>query len=144
MNEAFCFAYILLFLFLPVETRPIVGMLLGFVVGVTVDLFYDTGGIHGASSVLLMYLRTKWLDLVIPQGGFDPGETPTIFTAGFRWYLGYVIPLIFIHHLILFFLEAYDFSFFWLTFRKVIFSMLFTFLAILLIQYIFLRKTTRS
>ena len=144
MYEASSFVYILLFLFIPIETRPIIGMLLGFLVGITIDVFYDMGGIHGASSVLLMYLRAKWLDLVVPQGGFDSGETPTVFTAGFRWYMGYAIPLIFIHHLTLFFLEAFDFSLFWITLRKVIFSMLFSFLAILLVQYIFLKKTTRS
>jgi hypothetical protein len=52
----------------------------------------------------------------------------------------YSIPLVFLHHAVLFFTEAGGFGIFWFTLSKVMTSLLFTMSIILLLQYAGLRR----
>ena len=139
-DYAFCFIYIYYMLGLPVDLRPIAAIFIGFGMGLSIDFFYDTGGIHAAASVLIMFLRDKWLNSITPQGGFDVGVSPSIRVSGFSWYSGYALPIILIHQVTLFFLESYGFSLFWFTLYKAILSSLFTFVMCLVLQVLFVRR----
>jgi amino acid permease len=55
---------------------------------------------------------------------------------GFQWFLVYSLPLVFLHHVVLFFVEAGGFSMFWFTMLKVIGSVCFTMVVIILLQYL--------
>lgn len=136
-HTAFCFLYVLYLLLLPVETNPLALMGIGFVMGLTVDMFYDSIGLHAFACVLLMYVRNYWLNSVTPQGGYDSNATPSMALAGVQWFLIYSVPLIFLHHAVLFFIEVGGFSMFWFTLWKVITSTLFTTLVILIAQFLF-------
>lgn len=140
-NTAFCFLYIAFILLLPIETNPLVLMLAGFGLGLLIDVFYDRQGMHAAASVAIAYLRNYWLGLITPQGGYDVGTLPTLATNGLIWFLTYVTPLILIHHLILFFIEAGGASLFGLTLGKAFASLIFTLLIILMLQYLFPQKS---
>ena len=135
-NTAFCFLYIAFILFLPIEINTLVLMLLSFLLGFMVDVFYDSLGIHAASLVLIGFVRNFWLSRITPQGGYDAGEGPTLAANGMQWLLIYVLPLVFIHHFALFFIEAGGFSMIGYTLLKVFFSGIFTFVVILLLQYL--------
>lgn len=139
-DSAFCFAYILIFLMLPMDTNPVVQLFVGFVVGIIVDMFYNTLGIHAAASVLLMYLRTYWSQVMTPSGGYDAGPKINVRTQGLGWFLAYTYPLLFVHALLLFFIEASGFSLFWQTMQKAFYSSIFTLAVILVIQYLFYKK----
>lgn len=135
-NTAFCFIYVAFLLFLPIETNTLLLMVLGFMLGFMVDIFYDSLGIHAASLVLVGFLRNIWLSRITPQGGYDAGEGPTLAANGVQWFIVYTLPLIFIHHFALFFIEVGGFGLLWYTFSKVFFSTIFTFLILLLLQYL--------
>lgn len=137
-NSAFCFLYIGYLILLPVETNPLLLMFIGFGMGIFIDMFYDSVGLHALSCVLIMYLRNYWLARVTPQGGYDNGAIPGIASDGLQWFLIYSIPLIFVHHAVLFFTEAGGFHYFWFTIVNVIFSTLYTTVVILIVQYLFL------
>ncbi len=134
-NTAFCFIYIAFILFLPIETNILLLMVLGFILGFTVDIFYDSLGLHASTLVLVAFARNFWLSRITPQGGYDAGEGPTLAANGLQWFLIYTMPLIFIHHFTLFYIEAGGFGLFWYTFSKVFFSTIFTLLILLLLQY---------
>jgi len=134
-NTAFCFIYVSFILFTPIETNTLLLMFLGFVLGFMVDIFYDSLGLHASSLVLIGYFRNFWLSRITPQGGYDAGEGPTLGANGFQWFLIYTLPLIFVHHFALFFIEAGGFGLLGYTLSKVFFSTIFTFLTILLLQY---------
>jgi hypothetical protein len=136
-HSAFCFIYIACLLLLPVETSAIILMMAGFVTGVFVDMFYDSLGLHALACVSIMYIRNFWLGRLTPQGGYDSSVIPNVATNGLQWFLTYSIPLIFVHHAILFFTEVGGFQYFGFTFLKVIFSTLFTTFVILIVQYLF-------
>lgn len=139
-DRAFCFIYLGFLLLLPLEIGPLLIIGIGFFVGLSVDVFYDSLGIHAASSVLIMVLRPYWVSLLTPQGGYDIGAQPNIKTLGFMWFLIYSLPLIFIHNFTLFFLESFGLRLFLFTLSKVISSAVFTFIILVLVQYLFMSK----
>jgi hypothetical protein len=141
-NTAFCFIYVAFILFLPIEINTLALMFIGFSLGIMVDIFYDSLGLHAFTLVLIAYLRNYWLSAISPQGGYDTGAGPTLVVNGVQWFLVYTVPMIFLHHFVLFFLEAGGFVVFWYTMLKVIASLLFTMTVILVIQYISTERRT--
>jgi hypothetical protein len=136
-NTAFCFLYVAYLFFLPVEANPLFLMFAGFIMGFAIDIFYDSLGLHAFSCVLVMYARNYWLSLITPQGGYDSSTTPSITINGMQWFLVYTIPLVFLHHSVLFFVEAGGFGMFWFTLWKIITSTIFTTLVTVVVQYLF-------
>jgi hypothetical protein len=134
-DTAFCFLYVAYLFFLPVETNPLVLMLVGFLMGFSIDMFYDSLGLHAFACVFVMYVRNHYLSLITPQGGYDSNATPSIAVNGIQWFLVYTIPLVFLHHLVLFFIEAGGAD--WFTLWKVIMSTLFTGIVTVVVQYLF-------
>lgn len=136
-HTAFCFLYVLYLLLLPVETNPLALMIIGFFMGFAVDLFYESMGLHAFACVMIMYLRNYWLNSLTPQGGYDSTSVPSLSMNGVQWFLIYALPLIFLHHALLFYLEAGGFGMFWFTLWKVLTSTLFTTIVILIAQFLF-------
>lgn len=136
-HTAFCFLYVLYLILLPVESNPIVLMVFGFLMGLAVDMFYESIGLHAFASVMIMYVRNYWLNSLTPQGGYDSNSVPSVAMNGVQWFLVYAVPLIFLHHSLLFFLEAGGFGMFWFTLWKVLTSTVFTTIVILIAQFLF-------
>ncbi len=141
-DTAFCFLYVAFILMLPVEIGSLLLIVISFVVGFSVDIFYDSLGIHAAASVFIGFFRPYWLKIITPRGGYEEVVIPSLKTMDFAWFFSYAIPLVFIHHLIMFFLEAGGFQLFFFTFFKVLFSTLLTFFIIVLTQHLFYKKAT--
>ncbi|MFM7855564.1 MAG: rod shape-determining protein MreD, partial [Flammeovirgaceae bacterium] len=105
-NTSFCFIYVFFILLLPVEFNNLLLMFIGFTLGFSIDIFYDSLGMHALSLVMLSYLRNYWLSFITPQGGYDVGVVPSLSAYGLQWFLVYTLPLIFVHHVVLFLVEA--------------------------------------
>lgn len=135
-NTAFCFLYIAFILLLPIETNILVLMVAGFLLGFSVDIFYDSMGLHALAAVLVAYLRNYWLNTITPQGGYESGAAATLAANGLQWFLVYSLPMVFLHHLVLFFVEAAGFTMFWYTMLKIVASLLFTMSVIILLQFL--------
>jgi hypothetical protein len=139
-DKAFCLMYVGFLLLLPIEAGTLLLMVVGFLTGLIIDTFYDTLGIHAAASVLIMYVRQKWLNLLTPQGGYDSGAVPDVYLQDIQWFTLYALPLIFVHHSIIFFIEAAGLGLFGFTLWKAILSSLYSFFVIVVIQYLFYKK----
>jgi hypothetical protein len=135
-HTSFCFLYIAFILLLPIEINTLLLMLIGFVMGFTIDIFYDSLGMHAFALIAISYIRNYWLATITPQGGYDNSSLPTVGANGLQWFIVYSLPLIFIHHAILFFIEASGFDHFWFTMLKIIGSVFFTLTIILILQYL--------
>jgi hypothetical protein len=109
--------------------------------GLLTDIFYDHAGMHAAATVAIAYLRNYWLAALNPQGGYDAGTQPTLANYGMIWFLSYALPLLFIHHVILFFIEAGGFGYVGLTMGKVFASLLFTGAVLILHQFFFYSRS---
>jgi hypothetical protein len=136
-HTSFCFLYVAYLFFLPVDSNPLFLMVAGFLMGAAIDVFYDSLGLHAFACVFVMYARNYWLSLITPQGGYDSNDTPSIAAHGMQWFLVYTIPLVFLHHAVLFYIEAGGFTMFWFTLWKVITSTLFTAVVTVIVQYLF-------
>ena len=139
-DTAFCFLYIAFILLLPLEIGHLLLMSIAFIMGFSIDIFYDSIGVNAAASVFIAFLRPYWLNIVTPRGGYEEIVIPNLKTMDFGWFFTYSLPMIFIHHFVLFFLEAGGFVLFFFTLTKVIFSTLLTFFVIVLTQYLFYKK----
>ncbi|HYG02981.1 MAG TPA: Rod shape-determining protein MreD [Chryseosolibacter sp.] len=136
-NTAFCFLYVAYLFFLPVDTNNLLLMMIGLIMGISIDMFYDSLGLHAAACVFVMYLRNYYLSAITPQGGYDSSATPSIATNGIQWFLIYTFPLVFVHHAVLFYIEAGGFDMFWFTLWKIITSAIFTTVVTVIVQFLF-------
>lgn len=134
-NTGFCFLYVVFILLMPIETSNLLLMAAGFVIGFTVDVFYNSLGLHAFTMVFIAYLRNYWLGTITPQGGYDPGAMPNLPSQGVQWFLVYSMPLVFLHHLILFLVESTG-TLFWYSMLKTISSLMFTMTVIIILQYL--------
>lgn len=135
-NTSFCFIYVAFILMLPNETNNLALMAIAFLLGFCVDIFYDSLGLHAFSLVMVAYLRNYWLNTITPQGGYDSNTSPSLALNGLQWFLVYSLPLVFVHHAVLFFVEAGGFGLFWYTMLKIIASLAFTMTVMLMLQYL--------
>ena len=119
-------------------------LIISFMLGLTLDMFYDTGGIHAASCVLTGYIRSGVLKLFSPRDGYESGTEPTIKYLGIPWFISYASILVFFHHFALFFLEIFRLNEFGFTFLKIICSSVVTLLLIILIQYFISTKNSKE
>lgn len=134
------FLYVLFILLLPFETPKAMLLIFAFAMGLTIDIFNDSLGLHCASLVLMAYLRPVVLGVIAPRDGYDPGSFPRVYYFGLNWYLRYSILLVTIHHTTYYFLEAFSFENFIDTLLKIILSTIFSLFLIILSQYLIYRK----
>lgn len=134
------FVYVLFIVVLPFETPKWLLLCIAFILGITIDMFYDTAGMHAAACVFMAYLRPGVLKLFSPRDGYEFGTQPTIQYLGVPWFLSYAGILVVLHHLVLFYIEIFRFSEFFSTFFRVLVSSIFTMLLVVISQYFFQRK----
>lgn len=136
------YLYILFILILPFETPKWLLLVLGFFLGLTIDLFANTIGMHASATVFMAFLRPYVLELISPRDGYESETLPQLRFYGASWFIRYASILVFSHHLFLFYIEVFKFSNFFTTFVRVILNSIFTIILILISQYFF-RKDLR-
>lgn len=134
------FLYVAPILMLPFRIPKGSLLLIAFITGLIIDMFYNTMGINAAACTFMAYCRPRILQVYAPAGEYNVDATATISSMGIRWMIGYAGTLIFIHHLILFYLEMFSFHDFFNTLAKVILSAALTLVLLLVTQSIFFRK----
>jgi rod shape-determining protein MreD len=138
------YLYILFILLLPFETPNILLFTLAFILGLTIDAFYDTPGLHTTACVLLALVRILFISITVQKEGFDNEPEPTLSIMGFRWFFTYALILTLFHHFFLFNLEVFRFSEIQYTITRVILSSLFTVFLILVSGLLFYKSKERK
>ncbi len=133
------YIYILFIVLYPTKNNRVLFIFLSFLIGLSIDFFSDSGGIHSAASVLIAYARPVILRFSF---GIQYENYALKFdNVEFGSKLIYISLLTIIHHIVLFSLEIFDFSKILLILQKTLFSSIFTILLCMLITIIFSRKT---
>lgn len=132
------YVYILFILLLPVSTPRYAVLILAFLLGLSVDIFSNSLGLHAAASVFIAYARPLVIR-VISNREEDRSDYPGLFQNKWTWFLSYVSIMVFLHHLLLFYLEVFSFSNFAGTLFRVIISSLFSIFVIVLSQFLVFR-----
>ena len=134
------FIYPIFIFLLPIKISNIRLLLLSFVMGLTVDIFSNTGGIHAAASVFIAYLRPSLLNNLMPGGKLEDQAQPDMEKLGLVSFLIYVGSLLLIHHYLVNLLDVYSFRDFWYTFTKSLLSSIFAIIIVLMYVQVFKRK----
>jgi rod shape-determining protein MreD len=130
------FIYVLFILVLPFRIPNLLLFLIAFGTGLTMDTFYDTMGVHASACVALALVRILFISVSLNRDAIDEPE-PSLGNMGFKWFSIYAVLCVFIHHLVVFFLEAFKLSEFLYTLSRSLLSILFTLFLVLLTEFIF-------
>ena len=137
------YLYIYFILMLPIRMSPIIVLILSFVMGITIDMFYNTPGVHASASLVIGFLRHFLIQTLAPRDSYDAMDKPTIYSMGLGWYMRYAITLVIIHHGWLFMLDSLGAFNLWIMIKKTILSSIFTIILLVITQYMF-SKPIRS
>ncbi|MEM6735442.1 MAG: Rod shape-determining protein MreD [Bacteroidota bacterium] len=132
-DRAFGFFYVGFLLLLPVNISRSYLLIIGFFSGLLVDVFSNTPGIHASACVFIMFFRNFWLSLI--DSDWRELSNLNILSLKTTGFFAFILPLIFVHHLVLFMVENGGFHFFGQIIGKVFFSTLFSGLIIFLVNF---------
>ena len=138
------YLYILFILILPFETPKWATLVLGFLLGLSIDIFTSTLGMHTSASIFMAFIRIYLLDLIRPRDGYEFNTTPNLQDMGIVWFSMYSSVLIFLHHLFLFFVESFKFSQFFETLGRTILSTIFTVALVFIVQLFNYKNSSRT
>jgi len=136
------YIYVLFILLLPVRIPKTLLLVLAFALGLCVDIFSNTLGMHAAATVFLAFCRPGILRALAPRDGYEAESSPSMREISISWFLLYTLIMVFIHHLALFYLEVFRFNEFFSTFLRALVSTLFTVAIIMLSQFLFTKPKT--
>ena len=133
------YIYIVFIALFPVKNNRVVLLLLSFLLGITIDMFLDTGGIHAGACICIAYVRP--IILKSSFGMIYEHQTIRFDSVEFGSKLTYFTILTVSHHFVLFSLEIFSLSKILLILQKTLFSSIFTILLSIAITIIFSRKS---
>ena len=99
-------------LFLPVGVRRSVIIISAFFIGLLIDGFYDSPGVHTAALVFTAFIRATILRLLEPRQGYRDNLLPAPQSYGSGWFFSYLGILLFLHIFIYFSIDAFTYVFF--------------------------------
>lgn len=101
--------YIVWVLLFPIKKNKSAILFLSFLLGLSVDFFLDSGGIHAAATLFIAYVRLPILNTVLGKSDFDY-LLFNIRSIAFIKALSFITILTLIHHFIVFSLEYFSFN----------------------------------
>ncbi|MCU0349387.1 MAG: rod shape-determining protein MreD [Flavobacterium sp.] len=128
------YPYILFIVLFPVNGNKPTLLVTSFFIGLLLDMFTNSGGVHATASLVLAYIRP-----IIFKFSFGLSyeyQTVKIADKISPERISFLVIAIFIHHLVLFSLEFFRFGLFLSIIGRTLLTTLFTFFICLLIIYL--------
>ena len=128
------YPYLLFIILYPVNGNKYGLLLASFLLGIILDVFSNSGGIHTAASIVLAYYRpylfkfSFGISYEYQTIKLNDVLTPERFS--------FILLSVLIHHIILFVLETFQISFFWDILLRTLLSSTFTILICIIIIYL--------
>ena len=101
------YVYILCLLMMPITLPHSVDMLIGAGVGIIMDIFCNSLGVHTASCILIMFIRPYLIGAIVNDKD-RLNEQISLRSIGMEAMIKYVVILVIIHHLTVFSLAAWS------------------------------------
>lgn len=132
------YLYVLFLLLFPFTGNQSLFIFLSFLLGLSVDIFEDSGGINAAACLIAAFLRPALLRFSF--GVSYDHQNIKLSAVPFGSKLSYVVLMVIIHHFVLFSLEIFSFSHIMLILKKTLFTSIFTIILVLLSLTLFSRR----
>lgn len=132
------YIYVLFVLLLPMSSPRYVVLLMAFFIGLTIDVFSNSLGIHSFATVFMAFFRPQIIRLISNREE-DKSDYPGLKQNKFQWFVSYVTIMVLIHHIVLFYIEVFTFTNFLVTLSRALLSSAFSIFVIVLSQYIVFR-----
>ena len=107
---------------LPMEIAPLALLGLGLLLGVTLDFFMATAGIHTVAALLAAFCRPALLNVLVGKDEVKDGGVPNVNRIGAKKFVRYASAMILIHSTAFFLLETLSWSFFYRTALRIALS----------------------
>lgn len=129
------FVYIIFIIYYPIKNDRLFFIFISFTLGLLIDIFTDTLGLHAAATVTAAYLRP--FILKISFGLAYIHQIIKFKNIDFKNKLIYISLLTIVHHAVLFSLEIFNLSKTLFIFDRIIMSSVFTITLCILFSYLF-------
>lgn len=129
------FPYILFIILFPVNGNKQLLIVTSFLLGITMDLFSNSGGVHAAACLILAYARPYIFKFAF--GLSYEYQTIKINDALTPERFSFLLVAVVIHHFALFILEVFQLSSLWDILLRTVIGTLFTLLICIILIYIF-------
>lgn len=116
------YLYVLFIILLPLNQSKTKTMFLSFLLGLSVDFFLDTGGVHAMACLFTAYVRP--LILRFSFGINYDYQTLKFYEEDFKQRFTYVSLLVLVHHFMMFSMEAFQLK----LWKFVVFNTLYSFI----------------
>lgn len=132
------YLYPLFILLLPFATAVWFLLISSFALGLSVDMFMNTGGMHAAACVLMAFTRTIVLEGLLPKRMEEfKTMSPNVKSMGWTPFMTYAAILFTIHHVFFYILEIWSFHSLGYMFLKIFISLLTSLLFVALYSLLF-------
>ena len=101
------YIYILCLLMMPITLSHSADMIIGAVVGLIMDVFCNSLGVHTAACIFIMFIRPYLIGAIVNDKD-RLNEQISLRALGMEALLRYVVILVVVHHLIVFLLAAWS------------------------------------
>jgi cell shape-determining protein MreD len=138
------YVFLLFLLMIPITLSFPLTLVVAFVAGLVVDLFsgYITG-LHAFACTLMMSVRNFWVNVITNRNAFRGNEEVILNIQPYSWYLQYLLPLIVLHHLSYYLLEAVGGGQLGLALLKAGVSAVYTFIWSIIFALLFYKSSKR-
>ena len=133
------FLYLIFILIYPLNGNQFLLILLSFLLGLFIDIFGDSGGVHAAACVFIAYIRPQVLKFSF--GISYEYNMIKINKSPFVERITYISLMVLLHHLVLFSLEIFSLSHILLLLKSTLFSGIFSIILIFCTLLLFSRKS---
>ena len=133
------YLYISFVFFFPLKENRFPFLMYTFLLGLSIDFFLDSGGIHAFSTLFIGYIRLFYVKLFFRKSVVD-FPFFKLEQESFGKVFNYVVTLTVIHHFILFSFTNFNFENISEVLLNTLFSSIFTLLLFFTGSYIFIKK----
>ena len=134
------FFYLYAILKIPFDTKRSRVILCSFLLGLVIDCFSNTFGMHAAACAFIGFVRDPLLERFVDFKELPDRSVPCYRLLGFAKFFYYTFILVTIHHIILFSIDAFGFFQPFRLMVRIFSSMLLTSLLIFIVEAFNLRK----
>lgn len=138
------YVYPMFLILLPFDTPRWLNLVAAFMIGMTLDMFNNTVGMHAAACVFIAFVRPRLIKFYTPITGYEGVTSPSISELGIIWFTFFTVTMILLHHLVYFLIQVFWLKDLQFVLLKVIVSTGVSTLLIVILAFLFAKRKSRT